>query len=120
MALCRIASALKPGGLFLLRDLIFFFSPGELDERVEAWLAESSVPSPETGWTRQEFETHLREEHSAFSWLLEEMFEHARLGDQAEGARRVPVDLRQVSLLEELIGQQTDDTVAPRAQGPRP
>ena len=79
VALCRIASALKPGGLFLLRDLIFFFNPGELDARVEAWLAESSAPSPETGWTRREFETHLREEHSPFSWLLEEMFEHTGL-----------------------------------------
>ena len=79
VALCRVAAALKRGGLFLLRDLIFSFHPRELTERVAAWLAESAATSPDVGWTREEFETHLRDEYSPFSWLLEVMLEHADL-----------------------------------------
>ena len=79
VALCRVATALEKDGLFLLRDLILSFDPTELSERVEAWLATSSAPSPELGWTRDEFETHLREEYSPFSWLLEVMLDKAGL-----------------------------------------
>ena len=74
-----MAAALKRGGLFLLRDLIFSFHPRELTERVAAWLAESAATSPDVGWTREEFETHLRDEYSPFSWLLEVMLEYADL-----------------------------------------
>jgi SAM-dependent methyltransferase len=79
VALYRVASALKEGGLFLLRDLILSFEPGELTERVEAWLSASAAASTEVGWTREEFETHLRDEHSPFSWALEMMLDHAGL-----------------------------------------
>lgn len=76
LALERIAALLKPGGLFLLHDLVYSFKPSEADEVFEAWLS-SAAARPEDGWTRAELETHIRTEHSTFSWLLEPMLERA-------------------------------------------
>lgn len=76
IALARIAAMLKPGGAFRLRDLIYTFDPAETEERFAAWV--SRAPErPEQGWTRAELETHIREEHSTFSWLLEPMLQRA-------------------------------------------
>ncbi|HWE63412.1 MAG TPA: class I SAM-dependent methyltransferase [Chloroflexota bacterium] len=76
IALQRIASILRPGGMLRLRDLVFSCEPAETEHVIEAWLAGAAKRS-EDGWTRPELETHVREEHSTFSWLLEAMFEHA-------------------------------------------
>ena len=76
LALVRIAAMLKPGGVLYLRDLIFSFEPEDAEHRIEAWLAGASE-HPSLGWTRAELETHLREEYSTYSWLLEPMIEHA-------------------------------------------
>lgn len=76
LALTRIAAYLRTGGILFLRDLIFSCELHELTPVVDAWLAGAST-NPEQGWTRAELETHLREEHSTFSWLLEPMLERA-------------------------------------------
>jgi ubiquinone/menaquinone biosynthesis C-methylase UbiE len=76
IALERVAALLKPGGIFRLRDLVFSFEPGETGRVIEPWLA-GAAERPEDGWTRAEYETHLRAEYSTFSWLLEPMLEHA-------------------------------------------
>jgi ubiquinone/menaquinone biosynthesis C-methylase UbiE len=76
LALQRIAAILKPGGVLYLRDLIFSFELGETERVIEAWLARAPQ-QPGSGWTRPELETHLREEHSTFSWLLEPMLRQA-------------------------------------------
>jgi ubiquinone/menaquinone biosynthesis C-methylase UbiE len=76
LALERIAAILRGGGVLYLRDLIFSCEPSELPHLIEAWLANASQ-HPEHGWTRPELETHLREEYSTFSWLLEPMLERA-------------------------------------------
>jgi len=76
VALQRIAAMLRPGGVLHLRDLVFSFPPGEVTSVVEAWLA-AAPGSPDEGWTREELATHLREEHSTFSWLLEPMLEQS-------------------------------------------
>lgn len=76
VALTRIASTLRPGGVFLMRDLIYTFDPAELDERIEVWLA-GAAADPADGWTREELATHVRTEHSTFHWLLEPMLERA-------------------------------------------
>lgn len=59
-----------------LRDLVYSFAPSEADDVVEAWLT-NVTDDPARGWTRSELETHLREEYSTFSWLLEPMLERA-------------------------------------------
>jgi SAM-dependent methyltransferase len=74
----RVASMLAPGGLFLLRDFFFSFEPGEERDAIGTWL-ERAPADPAAGWTRPELETHLQEEHSTFTWLLEPMIERAGL-----------------------------------------
>lgn len=76
VALERVAALLRPGGVLRLRDLVFACAPAELGRVVEAWLA-GAVASPEVGWTRAEFVTHLQTEYSTFTWLLEPMLERA-------------------------------------------
>src|SRR6266571_1235725 len=76
LALRRIATLLKPGGILRLRDLIFSFQLDDTNRIVERWLNAAAV-QPESGWTRTELEVHLRDEHSTFTWLLEPMLERA-------------------------------------------
>jgi ubiquinone/menaquinone biosynthesis C-methylase UbiE len=87
LALQRIASILRPGGLLLLRDLFFSFEPDQAQTAIAAWLA-GAASSPEEGWTRDELETHLRQEYSTFTWLLEPMLRQA--GFQIRQAEHSP------------------------------
>jgi SAM-dependent methyltransferase len=73
-ALRRIAAALRDDGVFRLRDLIFDFDPGDIDDAIDAWL-QFAGDDPTQGYTAPEFVTHLRSEHSTFTWLLEPMLE---------------------------------------------
>jgi SAM-dependent methyltransferase len=76
VALSRIHDVLAPGGVLVLRDLVYDFEPAQSGRRIEDWLA-SAAPTPREGWTRGELETHVREEHSTFTWLLEPLLAHA-------------------------------------------
>ena len=90
VALHRVASALRPGGVLRLLDLAYSFAPHEADAVVEKWLAAASE-QPESGWTREELATHVRSEHSTFTWLLEPMLERAgfEVGDAGYSRSRV-------------------------------
>ncbi|MGH2457675.1 MAG: class I SAM-dependent methyltransferase [Chloroflexota bacterium] len=81
ISLERIAAMLRPGGVFYLRDLLYSFEPPDADRAFERWFSHAA-PRPEAGWTRAELETHVREEHSTFTWLLEPMLERAGLAIQ--------------------------------------
>jgi len=76
VALERVAALLRPDGVFRLRDIVFAFEPSEAETRIGAWL-DTAAPRPELGWTRDELEAHVRDEHTTFSWLLEPMLEKA-------------------------------------------
>ncbi|HVA90614.1 MAG TPA: class I SAM-dependent methyltransferase [Chloroflexota bacterium] len=76
LALQRLSTFLKPGGILQLRDLVFSFSLADTELGIEAWLRGAAERS-EDGWTRPELETHLREEYSPFSWVLEAMLDRA-------------------------------------------
>lgn len=78
MALDRLAAAVKPGGVVRLHDLIFDFEPSEAAVTLEAWFA-GAVDDPRVGYTREEFITHVRTEHSTYRWLFERMLDHAGL-----------------------------------------
>lgn len=67
---------LKPGGVLCLRDIIFSCDLHEVEAVIETWLNHASTTS-ELGWTRTELQTHLREECSTFSWMLELIIERA-------------------------------------------
>jgi SAM-dependent methyltransferase len=76
VALVRIHELLEPGGVLVLRDLVYDFEPREIDTLIEEWLA-AAAPIPAEGWTRPELETHVRDEYSTFAWLLEALLTHA-------------------------------------------
>jgi ubiquinone/menaquinone biosynthesis C-methylase UbiE len=76
IALQRVFGVLRPGGVLLLRDLVFGFEPSDAEARIDAWF-DNAAERADEGWTREELETHLRTEYSTFSWLLEPMIEHA-------------------------------------------
>jgi hypothetical protein len=78
MALARLASALRPGGVFWMRDLMYSCEPPDAGRVIENWLNGASGRGG-IGWTRAELETHVRSEYSTFTWLLESMLERAGL-----------------------------------------
>jgi len=85
VALARLRTLLRRGGVLRLWDVVFDFEPAEAEERIEAWFA-SGGDSVEDGWSRAELEEHVRDEHSTFTWLLEPMLRRA--GFEAETAER--------------------------------
>jgi ubiquinone/menaquinone biosynthesis C-methylase UbiE len=99
LALCRMADLLRPGGILRLRDLVLAFESRETETFINRWL-EGASEQHEDGWTRDELEAHLREEHSTFSWLLEPMIEQAGFEiERAEyGGARVYADYTCVKL----------------------
>ena len=88
VALGRIAEILRTGGVLRLRDLVFAFDLSDAERFIAEWL-DAGAERPEEGWTREELEVHLRDEHSTFSWLLEPMLEQA--GFRVEQAEYGPV-----------------------------
>lgn len=85
VALARLRTALRPGGVLRLWDVVFDFEPAQAGERIEAWCA-SGGDSVDEGWSRAELEEHVRAEHSTFTWLLEPML--ARAGFEIAVAER--------------------------------
>ncbi len=78
LALHRVASMLRPGGVLVLHDLVYDFSPGEASGVLEDWMA-GAATDPAEGYTREDFATHVRTEFSTFSWLLEPLITRAGL-----------------------------------------
>lgn len=76
VALARIRDLLAPGGVLVLRDLVYEFTPAEAGERIEEWLANAAQSAAE-GWTRRELEEHVGAEYSTFAWLLELLLDRA-------------------------------------------
>ena len=74
VALQRIHRSLKSGGLLFLRDVVFSCEPAALPQTVESWLEWMQT---ERGYSREENATHVREEHSTFSWVMEGLLERA-------------------------------------------
>ena len=60
-----------------LRDLAFSFPSTDAEAGLERWIAATARETPDLGWTRAELETHVRDEHSTFTWLLEPMLVQA-------------------------------------------
>ncbi len=81
IALRRIRDVLRPGGLLLLRDLVFDLEPDTVEAGIERWKA-GAVDDPARGYTAHEFADHVRGEHSTYTWLLEPMLD--RVGFEVE------------------------------------
>lgn len=76
IALARLRRVLRPGGLLRLWDIVYDFAPEDAEARLEAWCATGGDGSAGE-WSRADYEEHVRDEHSTFTWLLEPMMEHA-------------------------------------------
>jgi SAM-dependent methyltransferase len=83
IALERVARILRPGGVLRLRDIVYSFEPGEAHEVLDGWVARGARTAA-AGWTADELSAHVRDEHSTFGWILEEML------------RRTGFDVREV------------------------
>ena len=75
-ALLNVAAMLRPGGLFYLWDVVFSFDPADADAELERWIAASGRPAGE-GFTRADFESHVRDEFSTYAWILEGLLARA-------------------------------------------
>lgn len=80
LALRRVRSILRPGGVLRLSDIVYSFDPSEAEERLEQWCV--TLPQSGDDWVRADIEDHVRDEHSTFAWLLESMME--RVGFRIE------------------------------------
>lgn len=87
IALQRIAGMLRPNGVLRLHDLVYSFDPADVAKHFEPWLANAAA-RPEEGWTREEYETHIRTEYSTYSWLLEAIIE--RVGFEIDEVSQRP------------------------------
>lgn len=76
IALDRMRKLLSPGGICRLWDVVYDFNPAEAAGRIEAWCSQGGA-SVDGEWSRDEFEEHVRDEHSTFRWLLEPMIQRA-------------------------------------------
>jgi SAM-dependent methyltransferase len=87
IAIERMASILRPGGVLRLRDLVFDFEPSQADGRIGEWLS-NATSDPLLGWTARELAEHVRGEFSTYSWLLEAMLERSGFEIVARNFRR--------------------------------
>lgn len=76
VALIRLSRALKPGGLLYLRDVVFSFDPRSYESVIDAWVRRMPAVS---GFSQRDFETHVSDEFSTFSWVLEGFIARADL-----------------------------------------
>jgi len=74
VALVRVHEALDPAGRLYLRDVVFSFEAPAFEPSIESWVKRMPAAS---GFSRDEFETHVREEYSTWAWVLEGMLERA-------------------------------------------
>ena len=76
IALARMRRVLRPSGLLRLWDIVYDFAPQDAEARLEAWCA-TGGDGTDGEWSRADYEEHVRDEHSTFTWLLEPMIERA-------------------------------------------
>jgi ubiquinone/menaquinone biosynthesis C-methylase UbiE len=76
IALSRMRRVLRRGGVLRLWDIVYNFAPQDAEARLEEWCA-TGGDRIVGAWSRAEFEEHVRDEHSTFTWLLEPMIRRA-------------------------------------------
>jgi len=77
VALQRIAGALKPGGRFFLKDVIF--PDGEADYTVWFEASIDNMASHVDDAMTASYARHIKQEYSTFSWVIEGMLERVGL-----------------------------------------
>ncbi|MBN2084185.1 MAG: class I SAM-dependent methyltransferase [Anaerolineales bacterium] len=89
IGLRRLARILKPGGRLYLFDIVFPGGEEDLRGQMEAWIGSMKEEAGDT--FAAEVETHIRDEHSTYDWIMEGMLERAGFridqADYADGFR---------------------------------
>lgn len=75
-ALRGAAAMLRPGGTFYLWDVMFSFDPVDADRELQRWVDAAAGGG---SFSREDFETHVREEFSTYTWILEGLLDRAGL-----------------------------------------
>ena len=83
IALLRINKMLKMGGVFYLFDVVFHFQPTEYIAKISKFISAYEASAGEQ--FKAEVETHIRDEFSTFSWIMEGML--ARAGFEIEKSK---------------------------------
>ena len=76
VALARIATVLRPGGVLFLRDIVYDFEPDQAGEALGAWFAGAVVP-PTPGYSAEDLALHVRTEYSTYRFCLEALLAHS-------------------------------------------
>ncbi len=74
VAMARVFNALKPGGKFFLRDVVFGCAPDGVERSVDEW---TDFILKNHAFSREEIATHIRDEHSTFGWVIEGLLKEA-------------------------------------------
>ena len=75
-ALLNIAGCLRPGGLLYIWDVIFTFPPADYAQHLQTMIDDLGHTDGR-GFSREDFETHIREEFSTYAWILEGLLDRA-------------------------------------------
>jgi putative AdoMet-dependent methyltransferase len=73
VALGRINGFLQTGGLLYLEDVVFSFQPGSWSTAIQQWIEQASASGD--SFSKADFEGHVRDEYSTYTWILEAMTE---------------------------------------------
>ncbi len=76
IALHRMAQMMRPSGILRLHDLVYDFNPAEARAVDERWMSAASSEAA-TGYTADDFATHIRAEFSTYRWLFEPLLDAA-------------------------------------------
>lgn len=82
VALLRVRQSMRPRGVLYLSDAVWCFPPEEWERAIPGWIERMGQPDG-SGFTRNDFETHVREEFSTFDWVLEGMLAKAGFAVEA-------------------------------------
>lgn len=85
VALVRVHDALRDGGMFFLRDVVF---PGDVrqhDDIFGRWITKAQEKTG--GKVRCEIETQIREEHSTLDWIMEGLLERTGFSVTMDGSK---------------------------------
>lgn len=76
IALRKMNQLLKTGGKLYLRDVVFSFDIDDAQHEINAWI-DDKASNTNDGFSRAEFEAHVREEFSTFAWIIEGLLQRA-------------------------------------------
>lgn len=71
VALAKMYNFLAPGGRLFLEDVVFSFPPSQHAVYAQHW-----IESKAGGFSKEQFESHVRDEYSTFGFIMEVILQH--------------------------------------------